>query len=415
MLRLRSVVSAATAAALCCALLPAQQLQVYVLVGQSNMQGHAKVQTFDYLGDDPKTAPLLARMRDDDGAPVVLDDVRIAYLTGGRDGDQEVTGKLTAGFGARRNPQQSDDKIGPEFTFGLRMAERHDGPVLLIKCAWGGKSLHTDFRPPSAGPYPFSEQQLAQIAERHRHEKRKGPSVEQAKADKLAKTGRYYRSTIAYVQKVLADLKAYHPDYDAEAGYQLGGFVWFQGWNDMVDRGTYPARDRAGGYDRYSECLAHFIRDVRKDLDAPKLPFVIGVMGVGGPVEAGQKRAVHQNFRDAMAAPAAMQEFLGNVAAVPTDPYWSQELDEIGQRIGKVQQMARMLRTENQRGPNADGSMDKQAQQAYLAKYRAEIVGAEDDATYRRGASNGGYHYLGCAKTMAQIGVAFADAVHALR
>ena len=45
-------------------------LQVYVLVGQSNMQGHAKVQTFDYIGDDPKTAPLLARMCDDAGAHV---------------------------------------------------------------------------------------------------------------------------------------------------------------------------------------------------------------------------------------------------------------------------------------------------------------------------------------------------------
>ena len=33
----------------------------------------------------------------------------------------------------------------------------------------------------------------------------------------------------------------------------------------------------------------------------------------------------------------------------------------------------------------------------------------------KRGASNGGYHYLGCAKTMAQIGVAFADAAYGLR
>lgn len=415
MLRLRSLLAAAAAAAMCCALVPAQKLQVYVLVGQSNMQGHAKVQTFDYIGEDPKTAPLLAKMRDDASAPVVLDDVRIAYLTGGREGDAEVTGKLTAGFGARRNPSQSDDKIGPEFTFGMRMAELHDGPVLLIKCAWGGKSLHTDFRPPSAGPYVFSEKQLAQIAERHQNQKRKGPSVEEAKADKTKKTGRYYRSTIAYVQKVLSDLKRYHPDYDAAAGYELGGFVWFQGWNDMVDRGTYPERDQPGGYAQYSENLAHMIRDVRKDLDAPKLPFVIGVMGVGGPVEPGQKRAVHQNFRDAMAAPASLDAFAGNVAAVPTDPYWSKELEEIGARMGKVKQMARQLRDKHKRGPNADGSMDKKAQKAFLEKYRAEVVGADDDAKYKRGASNGGYHYLGCAKTMAQIGVAFADAVHGMR
>jgi alpha-galactosidase len=183
----------------------------------------------------------------------------------------------------------------------------------------------------------------------------------------------------------------------------------------MVDRGTYPRRDQPGGYDAYSTCLAHLIRDVRRDLEAPALPFVIGMMGVGGPVEPGQRREVHANFRAAMAAPASLPEFAGNVAAVPTDPYWSKELEEIGARISKVSQMARSLRNKNKRGPNADGSMSPAQQRAYLEKYRAEVVGAEDDATYKRGASNGGYHYLGCAKTMAGIGVAFAEAAWALR
>ena len=34
-------------------------LRVFILAGQSNMEGHAKVETFDYIGDDPATAPLL--------------------------------------------------------------------------------------------------------------------------------------------------------------------------------------------------------------------------------------------------------------------------------------------------------------------------------------------------------------------
>jgi len=398
----------ATLCGLCLAPLSAQKLHVYVLVGQSNMQGHAKVSTFDYIGEDEATAPLLAKMRGDDGAPVTLDDVHIAYLTGSRAGDGEVTGKLGAGFGARRAPERSDDKIGPEYTFGLRMAELHDGPVLLVKCAWGGKSLHTDFRPPSAGAYEFSPQQLEQLEKR-------GKDVQQARAEKKEKTGHYYRSTVAYVKKVLADLGRYHPAYDADAGYELGGLVWFQGWNDMVDRGTYPKRDQKGGYQQYSECLAHLIRDVRAELDAPALPFVIGVMGVGGPIQPGEKRAVHQNFRDAMSAPAKMSSLGPKVAAVETAPFWSEELEEIGERIGKVNQMAKMLRTKNKRGPNAEGQMSPKQQKDYVAKYRAEIVGAADDAKYRRGASNGGYHYLGCAKTMAQIGVAFAEAVYELR
>ena len=48
--------SASAAAAL-------KPLKVFILAGQSNMEGHAKVETFDYIGDDPATAPLLKRMR----------------------------------------------------------------------------------------------------------------------------------------------------------------------------------------------------------------------------------------------------------------------------------------------------------------------------------------------------------------
>jgi Carbohydrate esterase, sialic acid-specific acetylesterase len=51
-----------TAAVTLCA--NAAPLKVYILAGQSNMQGHASITTFDYLAKDPKTAPLLAEMRD---------------------------------------------------------------------------------------------------------------------------------------------------------------------------------------------------------------------------------------------------------------------------------------------------------------------------------------------------------------
>jgi len=41
-------------------------------------------------------------------------------------------------------------RIGPEFAFGIYASKAHDGPILIVKAAWGGKSLNTDFRPPSA-------------------------------------------------------------------------------------------------------------------------------------------------------------------------------------------------------------------------------------------------------------------------
>lgn len=49
----------------------AKPLKVFILAGQSNMEGHAKVETFDYIGDDPATAPLLRLMRGADGKPQV--------------------------------------------------------------------------------------------------------------------------------------------------------------------------------------------------------------------------------------------------------------------------------------------------------------------------------------------------------
>lgn len=44
-------------------------VKVFILAGQSNMLGPASVTTFDYIGDDPATAPLLKQMRNPDGTP----------------------------------------------------------------------------------------------------------------------------------------------------------------------------------------------------------------------------------------------------------------------------------------------------------------------------------------------------------
>ena len=55
----------------------AKPLKIFILAGQSNMEGHAKIETFDYIGDDPATAPLLKQMRGADGKPTVCDNAWI--------------------------------------------------------------------------------------------------------------------------------------------------------------------------------------------------------------------------------------------------------------------------------------------------------------------------------------------------
>jgi hypothetical protein len=300
-------------------------LQVFILAGQSNMEGHAKVETFDYIGDDPATAPLLRMMRGADGKPAVCGRAWISYLTGDDDGNFALSGAVTAGYGSRWGLAATDpgEKIGPEFTFGLTMDAALAEPVLIIKTAWGGKSLHTDFRPPSAGPYQLNDYQKELYYGPAGHGVPK--DMDQWLADKQRETGRYYRLMVDHVKQVLADPKRVVPDYDEAQGYELAGFIWLQGFNDMVDGHTYPAHGKPGRFDRYSEWLAHFIRDVRRDVGAPKMPFVIGVMGVGG----AKADAEVVEFRKAMEAPAALPEFAGNVVAVQTAPFWSEELGAI--------------------------------------------------------------------------------------
>jgi alpha-galactosidase len=384
----------------------AAPLKVYILAGQSNMEGHAKVETFDYLGDDPATAPLLKQMRGPDGQPAVCEKVWISYLTGPYDGsaNREGFGKLTAGYGARGDrPTEDGGKIGPEFTFGLTMDAALKEPVLLIKTAWGGRSLNTEFRPPSAGPYELNDYQKKLYYGPPGHGVPK--DMDEWLAEKKQETGRFYRYMVEHVKQVLADPKRVCPDYDPAAGYEIAGFVWLQGFNDMVDGHTYPDRGKPARFAVYSDLLAHFIRDVRQDFNAPKMPFVIGVMGVGGVNADADTLA----FRQAMTAPSLLPEFKGTVFAVPTAPFWSEELAVIDEKRQQVRQMGHFLNSKHKDHANADGHMTEEEKRAFLKDFESKLITPADLALWERGASNAGYHYLGCAKTFALMGKAFAE------
>ena len=234
----------------------------------------------------PMKAALEAYKKDVVAASAVSDRV---YINSIADGNRK-SGKLAVGYGA------SEAKIGPEYGFGLSIAEKVDGPILIIKTSWGGKSLNYDFRPPSAGPYQPNEQQKA-----------KGNTEEIVK-----NAGLFYRMMNEQVHKVLENLKEHHPAYDPGAGYEIAGFVWFQGFNDQFD----PAFKA-----NYKDNMVAFIKDIRSEYEAPKMPFVIGVLGTPKTKEETDKNEVSLAQR----AAAAMPEFKGNVVAV--ESYTEQALD----------------------------------------------------------------------------------------
>ena len=203
-------------------------------------------------------------------------------------------GKLGIGYGG------GGTKIGPEYGFGLSMAEKIDGPILLIKTSWGGKSINYNFRPPSAGPYQLNDKEKAG-----------------GKADEIKKNvGLNYRMMNESIQNVLSNLKENHPAYVADAGYEIAGFVWFQGYNDQF---SDEFRNN------YKDNMISFIKDVRKEYKVPKMPFVIGVLGTGRTAEKVGENAVSLGQREAAKAP----EFKGNVVSVESYKDYSNFSHEI--------------------------------------------------------------------------------------
>jgi alpha-galactosidase len=202
------------------------------------------------------------------------------YINSIADGSKK-SGKLGVGYGG------GGKKLGPEFGFGLSMAQKIEGPILIIKTSWGGKSINYNFRPPSAGPYELNDKE------------KNGGKAEEIKKN----AGLNYRMMNESIRKVLGNLKENHPAYDAEAGYEIAGFVWFQGYNDQF---SDEFRDN------YKDNMICFIKDVRKEYKVPKMPFVIGVLGTGRTAEKVGENAVSLGQREAAKAP----EFKGNVMSV---------------------------------------------------------------------------------------------------
>ena len=269
------------------AALPAGPVRVFILAGQSNMEGKAQVELLDRQVAAPETAALFAHLRGGDGY-VVRDDVWIDYL--------ERRGRLTVGYG-------SPGRIGVELEFGNVVGDRFDEPVLLIKTAWGGKSLVRDFRPPSAG-LP-SESVLNELLAKTNEDNRKNNRPEVTIEDIRESYGHYYRAMMDEVRTTLDELGSRFPAL-AGRGYELDGFVWFQGWNDQY----------GGAEQEYASNMRHFISDVRTDLDAPGLPIVIGVMGQNGSKPA---KGAMLAIQEAQLAMEDLPEFAGNVRAVRTD------------------------------------------------------------------------------------------------
>jgi hypothetical protein len=254
---------------------PPKPVKVFILAGQSNMEGQAVADldgknyndgkgTLKALLDDPAKAPLVRHLRTERGTWTIRDDVWVRYQ---REKQPLLVGPLTVGFAVYGGKHH----FGPELQFGHVVGDHFAEQVLLVKTAWGGKSLYKDFRPPSSG----------------------------------GEVGPYYTRMIAEVREALANLSKDFPTY-ADQGYELAGFVWYHGWNDGVE----PKK----AVPEYEQNLVNLIKDLRSEFKVPHLPVVVGEL-TGPWVDAPGEWAT---LRKAQSGAAARPEFQGNVLFVPT-------------------------------------------------------------------------------------------------
>lgn len=298
-------------------------VKVFVLTGQSNMEGKGRALHLDTYKEDPLISDTYSTLKTD-GAWVEREDVWITYPTKNRGAKH---GPLTVGYGTK-----GEDSIGPEFGFGHTVGEAMDDDVVIIKVAWGGKSLAVDFHPPTAGLPPEAELQ----ARLERAQKRK---PETTLDDIKAAYGHYYRLLVEETKKSLAARDTLFPELKGR-DYEIAGIVWHQGFNDVINRDL-----KANDYNDYKVWLQMFIKDLRKDLSAPNAPFVIGELSTGGIPNRG-------TFQVAQAAAADLPEFKGNVTFVPTAEYYdtaAQELFEKQYWKGTDEQKAEWEKVGNDR------------------------------------------------------------------
>ena len=252
------------------------KVRVFVLAGQSNMEGFGTV-------DDPENDPgsLVDVIQNDDdgdwsqiGEPGNWTKLEGASVYFANNGD---TIRTNATVGQGNNP----NLIGPELMFAHQLDDYYEDPVLIIKTAWGGKSLAVDFRPPSAG----------------------------------GTAGPFYNSMIDAVQDVTQNLGSEFPSIGT-TDFEITGFAWFQGWNDGASDDYL---------DEYESNLHHLITDVRNDLGTPDLPVVIASAGQGGFEESNDTWVrTMQNIVSVAQETVGCNDTLysGRVGFVQTKPYY---------------------------------------------------------------------------------------------
>ncbi|MDX1679666.1 MAG: sialate O-acetylesterase, partial [Akkermansiaceae bacterium] len=221
-------------------------VQVFILMGQSNMLGFGNVNQIK--GSAADKYPYLV---DDEGNWNVRKDVRNVFFNNGSLAHNDW---MTAANG------NGNGKIGPEIGIGNYLGHAMDAPVLILKSCVGNRALGWDLLPPSAdgtGTKGLSYQGDSEYGNRK--------VSEAIKAEKGWYAGLKYDNDVGAAQEALRNLELYYP---GAKEYEVAGFFWWQGCSE--NKGN-PAE--------YDKNLAYLFNDLKKDFNAPNAKFVGATLG----------------------------------------------------------------------------------------------------------------------------------------
>lgn len=181
-----------------------EPLKVFIFAGQSNMVG-----SDSNIKDIQRFPPFI-------GLENSQKNIKFSYSIG-RERKFESNGWQSL--------SPVNNVVGPELSFAKRVSAQLKSPIAIIKCAAGGTHLGGDWNPED--PIGF----------------------------------KMYPLSLGLIKSSLADLDR------QKIKYQLEGFMWHQGENDMFNEDYMK---------NYGENLKKFLAKWRQDLGVPELKFFIG-------------------------------------------------------------------------------------------------------------------------------------------
>ena len=319
-------------------------VQVFILLGQSNMVGLGKVTGPDgSLDFAVKNKKKYLHLIDAAGNWAERTDVRNVRVMVGRSGGMQLFNNEFLKVGGKT--------MGPEYGIGHPLGDAVEAPVMLLKSCIGNRSLGWDLLPPGSERYVFEGKVYAGYKDRPDSwavDPAKGTAtVPGPWVDKAGKpidwyAGKQYDDDIANAKKVLAELGKYFP---GATKYEVAGFFFWQGEKDGGN---------AGHASKYEENLVRFIKYLRKDFDAPNAKFVLATLGEATKGSAGNGGKILDAQLAVDGTSGKYPEFKGNVATVYANPLSkggsgnshyngnAETYMEVGEAMGKA--MAELLK-----------------------------------------------------------------------